>query len=96
MVNETTLLNVSFVDPRIISAIKGAGHHVLRTTKRREGYEIGFGSQSGKYYTEIFVKSSEPDEITFRRVKDSIKGLELVIERYDETPSRVDSVASVV
>ena len=49
----------------------------------------------GKYSMGTFVKLDESREITLRRVKDSIKGLGLVIEPYQETLSRVASMATI-
>jgi hypothetical protein len=95
MVNEITLLNVSFADPRINLCNQRRGPSCPKIGKKTRGLRNRFRHAVGKYSMDTFVKLGESGEITLRRVKDSIKGLGLVIEPYQETLSRVSSVATV-
>src|SRR5712671_5265959 len=92
MVNEFTLLNVSFADPRINLCNQRRGPSCPIIGKKTRGLRNRFRHAVGKYSMDIFVKLGESGEITLRRVKDSIKEQGLSLNLIRRRHPRVASV----
>jgi hypothetical protein len=84
-------VDVSFVDPRILSAIKKAKYTVRATRMVERAYEVDFGY--GAYYTTIAVKEGEVTAQTLGALTERIDLLRKVIANYT-APMRYGPVSA--